>query len=147
MDYTSHLDVTVEEFFDELARTIKRSVQHETGKEVTTKQLDGYRYARTEQEGKKVIHGKTKVTYKPPHTIELKHTWPEGVKTVRYHVEQGEGAGIDVTFSENFRARQERGGVLSGISDRIYEWDMRRNAKKALRSIERSIKVARGRVS
>lgn len=146
MDYTRRLDVSAEEFFEEMARTIKRSVQHETGKEVSTGKLDGYRYARSEQEGKKVIHGKTRVTYKPPHTIELKHTWPDGVKTVRYLVEDAGGDGIEVTFSENFRAKDKTRGPLSGVADRVYDWDMRRNAKKALRSIERNIKVARGRV-
>ena len=147
MEYARHLDATVEEFFDEMARTVKRSIQHETGKEVPTSRLDGYRYARIEQDGRKLVRGKTRVGFKPPRTIELKHTWPEGVKTIRYVVEPADEGGIEVTFCESFRPKDKTRGVLSGLSDRVYEWDMKRNAKKALRSIERNIQISRGRIS
>lgn len=136
MEFTRELDITPEEFFDQIEKTILEDAERATGKPVTRKKLAGMRYTkRSKQGGKNGTTLDVKIRkYRYPEVYEVKFTYSSGVNTICYRAEPA-GEGMILTYSEKFVNPRATGGWFERWRLARYEKRAEKRADQTLKSI------------
>ena len=146
MDITREMDITPEQFFNEIERTVMDDAARATGTRPTRRKLNGLKYRQLSRQGGKAG---TEITvkilkYRYPEVYEVRFTYSTGTNTVRYHVvPRGEG-GLTLTYSEKFVDPNPRSGLFADWWLKHYEKKAARRANHTLDAIERDAKRGGG---
>lgn len=136
MEFTRELDITPEEFFDQIERSVCDDVEAATGNRPTRGKLNGLRYQKhSTQRGK----GSTKLDvkirkYRYPEVYEVKFTYSAGANTITYRVEPRDG-GLTLNYSEKFVNPRARGGIFEDLRLKRYEKRAEHRADRTIRAI------------
>ncbi|MBM6683798.1 MULTISPECIES: DUF3284 domain-containing protein [Collinsella] len=145
MEFTRELDVTPEEFFDQIERSIIDDVQRATGKRVSRNKLAGLKYQkRSSQVRKSNVTMNVKIRkYRYPEVYEVHFAYDSGSNTIRYQVEPRGEDGLTLTYREKFVNPAPERGLFANFRLRRYEKRAERRADQTLKAIVRQAKKDR----
>ena len=149
MKLTKTLNVTPEEFFDALEKSIVYDIHEATGKDVPRAKLNGYKY----EKKSKLAKGKAKGTelkvkireYTYPSVYDVKFTYPTGVNNVRYEVQPRGENSCEVCYTEEFEQPGGKRplGWMGGLQMMMYNRQLKQRANATLQSVVKAVEDAR----
>ena len=135
MELQKALDITPEEFFDQVETSVLNDIEEACGKTVSRGQLAGFSYRKRAQGSRAGTPMKVKIRkYRYPELYEVKFTYDAGSNTITYRVERTEG-GCLLTYSERFVLAQRNAGLWASFTLKRYEMRSKRRAERTIAAI------------
>ena len=143
MELTKTLDITPEEFFDEIEKSVLGDIEKATGKVLNRGKMNGFKYRKRAQGGGKAAGTPMDVKirrYRYPEVYEVRFTYSNGSNTIRYHATPEGDDGMVLEYSERFVNPRPASGVMARLQLKWYE---RRSRHRAERTIAGIVRLAR----
>ena len=141
MELSKSINITPEEFFDQIEKSVLGDIERATGKKLSRAKLNGFKYKkRARGSGKKGSGTPMDVKikrYRYPEVYEVRFVYATGSNTVCYRVTpEGEG-GMHLEYSEEFVNPRQQSGILAALQLKRYERQSRRRAEQTIAGIEK----------
>lgn len=145
MEITETLDITPEELFDQIEKSIMDDIEIATGEVLSRSKLNGYKYKKNAR--LKGSHGAAMTVkikrYRYPEVYEVRFTYSAGSNVIKYHaMPTGDGRTV-LEYSEDMIAAQKQHGIFGDLNMRWYERKLRRRAAQTIESIVKQAKMDR----
>ena len=137
MELTKTLDITPEEFFDQIEESVRDDIEKATGKQVPRAKLSGFKYKKRAQGGKAAgTPMDVKIRrYRYPEVYEVRFTYSNGSNTITYRATPEGEDGMVLEYSERFVNPRPVSGVLAQMQMKWYERRSRRRAEQTIAGI------------
>ena len=146
MEFTKTLDITPEEFFDQVEKSIIGDIEDATGKTVSRAKLNGYKYKKRSHGGGKsagtAIDVKIK-RYRYPEVYEVRFKYSTGSNDISYHATPDGAGGMVLEYAEEYTSARPVKGFIAQLQVKSYERRMRKTAEGTIKSIVRYAKEYR----
>lgn len=141
MELSRDLNITPEEFFDQIEQSVLSDIEHATGKKLSRAKLNGFKYKKRAAHAGKKQNGTpmdVKIKrYRYPEVYEVRFVYATGSNTICYRATpQGEG-GMHLDYTEDFVNPRQSSGILAALQLKRYERQSRRRAEQTIASIEK----------
>lgn len=145
MEITETLDITPEELFDQIERSIMSDIEDATGSAVGRSKLNGFKYKKqARQKGAQGTEIGVKIKrYRYPEAYEVRFTYSTGSNLIKYQATPtGDGRTV-LEYSETVTTPGRQRNLLGALGKRMYERKMRRRAEQTIAGIVRLAKMDR----
>ena len=136
------LEVTPEELFDVIVPSVLYDIKESTGKNVKVNQLhDNYTYKKKLKSnlGKEAGVKVTIAKFEYPVVYEARFESASGSNMMRYEVERLENGNSGLAYVEDFEGAGKMASMNGWLVGLIYNHKAKKDIKKRLRAMERSI--------
>ncbi|AEB06743.1 hypothetical protein Corgl_0629 [Coriobacterium glomerans PW2] len=137
MELRKTLDVTAEEFFDQIERSVLSDIKSVTDAELGREQLDGFEYEKRASGGRGAgTPMKVRiVTYRYPAIYRVEFAYARGTAAITYELTKLDSGSSRLAYSEEFTASEPLRGFNRQIGLALYERQARSRARRTIRSI------------
>lgn len=141
MELSKTLDITPEEFFDQIEKSVLNDIERATGKQLSRAKLNGFKYKKRSRGGGKRGSGTpmdVKIKrYRYPEVYEVRFVYATGTNTICYRAfPEGDGS-MRLEYSEDFVNPRQSSGLLAALQLKRYERQSRRRAEQTISGIEK----------
>ena len=145
MELTKTLDITPEEFFDQIEKSVLGDIEKATGKELTRAKLNGFKYKKYAQGGKAAgTPMDVKISkYRYPEVYEVRFTYSNGSNTITYRATPSDDGGMVLDYTERFINPRSSSGVMAQLQLKWYERRSRRRAEQTIAGIVKLVHADR----
>ena len=141
MQLVKTLKVTGDEIFDAIAESVIADVEQATGKRISEKKINGYKYTKlvgSDKRGQVKMRVKV-VAFQRPDFYRARFAYDDAIDELSYAVEPAEDGSVQLTYTEEIKPTRPVNSLRAKFNLAIYEQRVRRRAHQAVRQLERSI--------
>lgn len=146
MEFTRELDITPEEFFDQIEKSVQGDIEDATGKAISRAKLNGFKYKKRSRGGGKssgtAIDVKIK-QYRYPEVYEVRFKYSTGSNDITYRATPDGDGGMVLEYTEQYAFAQPVKGLFAQLQAKRYEHRVRRTAEETVKSIVKLAKEYR----
>lgn len=145
MQLVKTLEVTADEVFDAIAESVIGDVEQATGKRISEKKINGFKYTKlvgSDKRGQVKVRVKV-LTFKRPELYRARFAYDDATDELSYLVEPAEDGTVRLTYTEEIKPTRPMNGLRAKFNLAVYEQRVRRRAHQAIRQLEYGIKERR----
>lgn len=141
MQLVKTLKVSPDEIFDAIAESVIADVEQATGKRISEKKINGFKYTKlvgSDKRGQVKMRVKV-LAYQRPEFYHARFAYDDAIDELSYTVEPAEDGSVQLTYTEEIKPTHPQNSLRAKFNLAIYEQRVRRRAHQAVRQLERSI--------